>query len=206
MALTSYYPSFQTERGSEDAAQHGVAGGRSPRLFRSLGCSPPNTKALAELIKMKRYRVVPQEDTWGCGVACVASLLGLSYGQARRRLVRRKGREIDASPRGLPYKVIEFVLDGAGVRTSRRRGQRKWPTGTIVFLSKQRGRYRNCGHYLLKVPRGWMNPWINDPQEPPLGAIRARLPRGAPVQVGFVPEPANAPLKVAGGRGRPSAA
>lgn len=138
--------------------------------------------------EMKRYRVVSQRDSWGCGVACVASLLGLSYREARRRLIRRKGREINASPYGLPYKVIEYVLGRAGVTTIRKRGQRTWQAGTIIFLSKQRGRYRNAGHYLLKVPRGWMDPWINYQTEPPVGGIRAGLPRGAPVQTGLVPQ------------------
>ena len=31
---------------------------------------------------MKKNRLVSQEDEWGCGVACIASLLGGSYESA----------------------------------------------------------------------------------------------------------------------------
>ncbi len=40
---------------------------------------------------MKKYRLVKQLDEWGCGVACVASLLGISYKKAKDALVEIKG-------------------------------------------------------------------------------------------------------------------
>lgn len=91
---------------------------------------------------MRRGRVVVQRDEWGCGVACVASLLGLSYNEARRRLVREKGRRIDEAPAGLSYRAIKAVLGSEDVVMTRKARLPAYPVGTIVFLSRKWGRYR----------------------------------------------------------------
>lgn len=36
-------------------------------------------------------RTVPQLDPWGCGVACVAFVVGMKYEDAKRRLFVSKG-------------------------------------------------------------------------------------------------------------------
>jgi hypothetical protein len=50
---------------------------------------------------MKRNRPVTQLDEWGCGVACVASYLELSYGEAKTHLERYKRNLVDPDPKDM---------------------------------------------------------------------------------------------------------
>ena len=44
---------------------------------------------------MTQYGLVVQEEEWGCGAACVASLLGVSYEDAKTLVEEEKGIPID---------------------------------------------------------------------------------------------------------------
>lgn len=136
---------------------------------------------------MKKNRLVSQQDEWGCGVACVASLTGLSYKEARRRLQQHKGASIDAEPEGLELEPIIKVLREAGIRMEQTSGLKRWPLGTIAFLSEERGRYKGSGHYLLKTAEGWMDPWSNMDETPRRAGFVDRLPHGTGVQAALVP-------------------
>ncbi|MDQ1064486.1 MULTISPECIES: hypothetical protein [Stenotrophomonas] len=136
---------------------------------------------------MKRNRLVSQQDEWGCGIACVASLTGLSYREARSRLEARKGGLIDADAPGLELEPIIDVLRDAGILMEQRVGAKRWPSGAIVFLSEEWGRYRGTGHYLLRTDDGWMDPWANPDEKRPRAEYLDRLPRGTTVQVALVP-------------------
>jgi hypothetical protein len=112
---------------------------------------------------MRRYRAVAQEDDWGGGLACVASVLGLSYAQIVAKLGRKPagGRRpsVDVLRRllnegfketGLAYELDEpFIGDPDSLET-----------GAIVALVS--------GRYLMRAAGGWM--------DPASAKIRKRLP------------------------------
>ncbi|MGD9983742.1 MAG: hypothetical protein AB7S51_06245 [Porticoccaceae bacterium] len=136
---------------------------------------------------MKVGRLVSQLDKWGCGVACVASALAISYAEAKRRLVEAKGGGIDEEPSGLELEPILEVLKTSGKSFRKIYTGRNLPIGTIVFLSETVGRYAGFGHYLLKTKDGWMNPWANMLEKKPRAAYQPRLPNNAPVQAALIP-------------------
>jgi hypothetical protein len=125
---------------------------------------------------MRRYRAVAQEDGWGGGVACVASVLGLSYAQIVAKL-RRKPADGQAGPSvdvlrrilndgfkdsGLVYELDQpFIGDPSSLET-----------GAIVSLVS--------GRYLMRAADGWM--------DPASGKIRQRLPEKVQRTLVLTPE------------------
>lgn len=136
---------------------------------------------------MKKYRRVAQRDRWGCGVACVASLLGVSYDKAKADLVAIKGKDIDSRPYGLSLRALAKAVPGHRATYEQAQSVSRWPVGTVVFLSEVSGRYKGSGHYLLKTPEGWMDPMFNGDEEKAKAGFRARLPRGTAIQAALVP-------------------
>ena len=125
---------------------------------------------------MRRYRAVAQEDDWGGGVACVASVLGASYAQIAAKLGRRPAR----GP-GPPVELLRRILND-GFKDTGLVYELDQPfigdpysmeTGTIVSLMS--------GRYLMRAAAGWM--------DPASGKIRKRLPEQ--VQQALVLTPAN---------------
>lgn len=132
---------------------------------------------------MKRYRAVTQEDPLGCGAACVASVAGCTYDQAVKYLPPTMG--------GYTREMMILGLEKAGYRYDLRKQPLGWdakdiPVGAIVFLSRTKGRYKNAGHYLLRTPSGWMDPWF-DLNQDAKGGIRKRLPTQAPIASVLMP-------------------
>ncbi len=127
-----------------------------------------------------------QQDEWGCGVACVASLIGVPYDVAKKRLVEYKGRGINQSPKGLELDPIVYVLHDAGIEVLADWFAKDFPDGTIAYIKG--GAPYECGHYLLKVPGGWMDPWFNMPAEDRVAKIRKGLPKGTKVKVALIPK------------------
>ncbi|MBP7760922.1 hypothetical protein KA093_03960 [Candidatus Saccharibacteria bacterium] len=113
---------------------------------------------------MRKY--VAQEDSMGCGVACVANRLGISYANALE-LFDEPER---AGTIGYACKYIVTALQRGGVearlhhikrvdRTLVATGELPLPNGAIVLLEKSV--VYPYQHYLLKVEVGWCDPWIN---------------------------------------------
>nr|WP_158651760.1 cysteine peptidase family C39 domain-containing protein [Marinobacterium profundum] len=140
---------------------------------------------------MNKNQLVVQEDEWGCGVACVASLLGITYIDAMDRLQEANLHKIDFANEGLELEPIISVLKKAGMRVSIENNLKLWPIGTIAFLNENDGDYKGSGHYLLRTTEGWMDPWYNvlyqNPQ-PRQAKFRKLLPRNTSVQAALVPE------------------
>lgn len=130
--------------------------------------------------------MVVQEDDFGCGVACVANLLSISY-QSSLELFEKKEY---AKFKGFWPKDIVTALQKTGVYSNYRYVKPKtrsriYNMGTIVFLAKSR-KYP-CNHYILCTNQGWLDPWINLPQTPRKVGIRKRLP-GRPIYAIFLVE------------------
>ena len=133
---------------------------------------------------MKRYRAVAQEDDWGGGVACVASVLGASYAQIAAKLgeTRRRKPGPQAAPGpgpsvellrrilndGFKETGLVYELDGPFIGDPN-----SLETGTIVSLES--------GRYLMRAADGWM--------DPASAKIRKRLPEK--VQAALILTPDN---------------
>src|SRR3989338_8720696 len=111
---------------------------------------------------MKEYYKVTQEDAMGCGLACVASVCGLSYARAKKKLFRNVGD----IRRGFYCRELIKVLARAGKRYSFRHVKesvrKKFVIGSVVFIHPLK--IYPAGHYLLKTSKGWMDPWFNLPK------------------------------------------
>ena len=136
---------------------------------------------------MKKFRLVRQLDEWGCGVACVASLLGISYKKAKAALVDIKGREIDSRPYGLSLRALSRLVPTHTKMYREARDLSHCPVGTIAFLSEESGRYAGSGHYILKTHLGWMDPWSNSGKLPRVAKYRSRIPTSTRIQAALVP-------------------
>ena len=121
----------------------------------------------------------------GCGVACVANRLGISYLQALEffaypqyaKTMGYKCKYIVEALRSAGYDVrLRHIKEGD--RESVMVGTAAMPTGAIVFL--ERSEQYPCQHYLLKVEDGWIDPWINMHDNPGVryaqAGIRKQLP------------------------------
>lgn len=135
---------------------------------------------------MKQYDLVSQEDEWGCGAACVASLLGITYREAKKLVEDIKGRSVNAKPHGLELHHIALALQAEGVKVIA-----DWDSavpasdGTIVCIGgKSRYKYE---HYILKTPSGWMDPWYNLDPEIKVARYRKGYPRGSEFLVALIP-------------------
>ena len=107
-------------------------------------------------------RAVTQEDLMGCGIACVASVLGKSYKSAKK-LFAGPGHALS---RGYYCReIVEALEEGRkkykSAKISDKNRQFLEKDGTIVFTG--RSKKYPAGHYLAKSDKGWMNPWINFP-------------------------------------------
>lgn len=121
----------------------------------------------------------------GCGVACVANRLQISYKEALKMFERPEY----AKTVGYKCKYIVEALRNAGqdVRLKHikerdreyiRKGEVSVPIGTIVFLERS-GLYP-LQHYLLKTPDGWIDPWINMHDNPDVKNIKAGVRKHLP--------------------------
>ena len=120
---------------------------------------------------MRRYRAVAQEDAWGGGVACVASVLGASYAQIVAKLGENWHRKPGGKPArgpGPPVELLRRILND-GFKETGLVYELDGPfigdpdsleTGTIVSLVS--------GRYLMRAADGWM--------DPASAKIRKRLP------------------------------
>lgn len=102
----------------------------------------------------------------GCGVACVASRLRISYPQALKRFESAGVPGSDQTTgftRTAMLDVLkqaghayEFHSFGATSQPARHRRAAELPPGSIVYVQNE-SKYR-WGHYLLRMADGWHDP------------------------------------------------
>ena len=61
----------------------------------------------------------------------------------------------------------------------------QFPKGTIVCISGKKP--YDGHHYILKTPKGWMDPWHNMGEKPQAAAYRDEYPEGTEFLVALVP-------------------
>jgi len=112
--------------------------------------------------KDKKIKAITQEDPMGCAIACVASVLGISYKKGKYLFARPE----DAIEKGFYCPAIVKVLNGKGLNYSFSKVKKENKKlinqlGVIVFTD-----YLG-GHYFVKTKKGWVDSWINFPNIAP---------------------------------------
>lgn len=119
---------------------------------------------------------IVQEDPLGCGVACMAAVLGVSYQESLNLFKNGQKKAIEI---GFFCKEIVVALKKKGLvyeyRYIKGKLRKKiYKQGTIVFL--RRSKKYPSGHYLCRINNKWMDPWINFPNGNRKAGFRKRLP------------------------------
>jgi hypothetical protein len=121
---------------------------------------------------------IVQKDAMGCGLACVAFVVGKSY----KQIVGIAGRE-KAKNRGFYCRELAAILNQFGHSYQYRYLKpllKKiiYRDDVIVFI--KRSKKYPFGHYLVCYQNLWMDPWINFPKEKDVkeaeAGFRKRLP------------------------------
>lgn len=102
---------------------------------------------------------ITQQDSMGCGAACVAFAANKTYTQAVTILGENKARTVGFQLRELVGALSYYGLSYhyKHIKATDRGGV--YPDGTIVFIKRsQRYKY---GHYLIRHDGLWADPWIN---------------------------------------------
>ncbi len=129
---------------------------------------------------------ITQEFNYGCGIACFAFALNISYKEATTLL----GPKQSISNR---FWVKDFVLalNSSGLKYKSEHINDKlrksiYKDGTIVLI--RRTKKYIAGHYLIRHNGQWMDPWINLPFNNDINKARSgfrkRLP-GSPMYALF---------------------
>jgi hypothetical protein len=132
---------------------------------------------------MTKY--IAQKDEMGCGAACVANRLGISYDQALKLFEYPEY----AKTVGYKCKYIVLALRAAGCDVRLRhvkvvnrddvmQGNILIPLGAIIFLEKSE--IYPFQHYVLKVDDGWLDPWINMHDDPDVAHAKAGIRKYLP--------------------------
>lgn len=121
---------------------------------------------------------VTQEFDYGCGIACYAFVLGISYKEAKQKL----GEEQAKSSR-FWVKDLARALNDAGLLYERKYVKPHiksiiYTEGAVVLI----GRSKNypVGHYLVRHAGKWMDPWINLPVNRDIADARSGFRRKLP--------------------------
>ena len=121
---------------------------------------------------------ITQEFDYGCGVACFAFALGMTYQQAANHL-----GELQASSTRFWIKDFASALNTSGKQYIAKymklpMVRKIYKEGTIVLIKRSK-RYPT-GHYLIRHKGLWMDPWINLPTNKDINhaesGFRKRLP------------------------------
>lgn len=120
--------------------------------------------------------LIKQENSLGCGVACVASILNINYQDSLNLF---KNGKMKANDTGFLCKEIVMALNKADLNyeykyIKNKIKKRIYKPNTIVFL--RRSKKYPLGHYLCRVNKKWMDPWINFPDKNLKAGYRAKLP------------------------------
>ena len=129
-------------------------------------------------------KLVTQEEGMGCGIACAASALGISYQEARKLSENPNG----SYSKGYSCKDIVKILNKGGKNYIYKKFKEEYDyllgrSGTIVFVKE--GDDDILGHYLLKTNKGWMDCWINWPSINPAKAGYNKEMHGEPKWIIF---------------------
>ncbi len=128
-------------------------------------------------------QAVPQQHPLGCAVACVATRCGLSYPDAFALFSHPE----HAWTRGYYCNEVVDALAKAGWKYSFAKfkpslHERKLTmSGTIIFVEPCQS--YPAGHFFVRAPQGWMNPWANFPL---MNDIQAEFQEALPGNISYI--------------------
>lgn len=115
-------------------------------------------------------KAVPQEDPYGCGVACVAFVSRKNYAEVVLIMGKKQAQEV-----GFYCKEIIATLHTLGLKYNynylKPRFKKNIYQNDVIVYTKKNKVYP-AGHYLVRYDGTWMDPWT--------GSFRKRLP-GKPI-------------------------
>lgn len=121
---------------------------------------------------------ITQEFDYGCGIACFAFALDISYQQAAKQL-----GEVQAGSTRFWIKDFVTALNISDKHYISKymkppMTRKIYKEGTIVLI--RRSKLYPTGHYLIRHNGHWMDPWINLPKDTDIShatsGFRKRLP------------------------------
>jgi len=127
-------------------------------------------------------KYIAQETPMGCGVACVANLLQISYKKALKLFDKPK-KHVE---KGFYCREIINALEKVGLDYDFRKISCKTKhylkkNNIIVFVKE--GKDDIYGHYFVKTEKEWIDSWSNWPMiNPAKAGLRKKLP-GKPLWV-----------------------
>lgn len=139
-----------------------------------------DNKNINSIVLIMSIKLVKQKDEFGCGVACVAALLSITYQQALKLF---DDGYVKAKTKGFLCKEVCLALNKLGRNykykyVKNRLKNKIYQLGVIVFIKKSKKYPAN--HYLLRVENKWLDPWINLSRDKNIknakAGLRKRLP------------------------------
>jgi hypothetical protein len=131
---------------------------------------------------------VPQRGPMGCGIACVAYIVGASYMATKSRYFMSAIVPVgDDQKRGYTRRALRSALKHAGNDVDEHRYRAAWsltrdqkvdmiPAGSIILVERYHGDQER--HYIVRAPSGWIDPLDPDEGIPShTGQVRDQLPR-----------------------------
>jgi hypothetical protein len=130
-------------------------------------------------------KIQQQQDSNGCGIACLANLLNQPYKEVKREFEYDfysidSGIKIFDIMRYLEMKKLSYQCAFLNqnpkyhTKNQNKKTLSKIP-GSITLIAKN-STYP-VGHYLLRTSKGWIDPWYNFPDiHTPYAGIRRKLP------------------------------
>lgn len=121
---------------------------------------------------------ITQEFEYGCGIACFAFALRISYRQAEQLLGTAQATNMRFWVKDLTRELNQAGLQYRSMHIKHKNKHRVYRAGTIVLIRRS-SRYP-AGHYLIRHDKSWMDPWINLPDGSGItnakSGFRKRLP------------------------------
>ena len=102
---------------------------------------------------------ITQEFDFGCGIACYAYALNISYKQAVKLLGPGQALSNRFWAKDLTKALNDAGLEYKAKHINKKLRKTIYKDGTIVLI--RRSKKYIAGHYLIRYKGLWMDPWIN---------------------------------------------
>ncbi len=129
---------------------------------------------------------ITQKDPYGCGIACLAFYLNISYTEGYTLIpnAKKKAKRTGFSVQELTTALRNQTKTPHSSNYIKQKLKRKiYKMNTIIFI--RRTKKYPAGHYLIRTKnKSWMDPWYNFPSllKHAKSGFRRRLP-GNPIYI-----------------------
>lgn len=124
---------------------------------------------------------ITQQQDFGCGVACFAFAVNLSYKQTAILLGKKQANSNRFYIKDFREALTEYGLKYSSKHIKSHNRNPIYKDGAIVLV--RRSKIYPAGHYLIRHHNQWMDPWINLSKDKNINnaksGFRKRLPGSA---------------------------